>query len=513
MRKILKKTASVSLLTFFSRLLGLIRDALIAFVLGAGIVSDAFFIAFRPFDLARKLFSEGILSISFIPVFSRCLEQNDQNKMISMVYSSFLFVSAAGVFIILGGMCFAPFLMRIITPGFLQGSYEYALTLTLFKIMLPYALLISITGLCMGILNTMETFFAPAAAPVLFNLTIILATLICAPQFEKPVFAMAWGVTSGGVVQLIFQIPFLVKHNVFKLQKFNLFHPGVIEVMRKLIPSMIGASSYQINIMLASFFATSLHTGNVSFLYYADRLIQFPLGLVAISLSIVVLPHLSKKVEKGGANEISELFADSFRLVFFITIPAMAGLMALNEYIIVLLFQQGAFNASSVNHTADCLFYLLFGLWAFAGTRLFVTLNYAFSNVTVPFISGACAICFHIVCSLVLINPMGLKGLAISVCLSGTANFFLLIGLSRTNILFPQKALLVSACRAVFVSVIMAFLIRQTALVVLHTQMDKTELGIGIAGLVVLGIILYSGISMIVSRSEIRLIRNMLNKD
>jgi len=292
--KALKKSALVSTLTLLSRLLGLTRDALIAIYFGVSSQSDAFFIAFRPFDLARKLFSEGILNISFIPIFSKTLVKEGKAKAASLFFSFFCFLTLAGTLMMLFGIFFTPVIIKIIAPGFIEFSYKVQLTAVLFKIMLPYLWLILMSSLCMGVLNSLGNFGIPAVAPVAFNLVVILFTIMVTTCFKTPVMGLALGVTIGGVLQLALQIPFMIRFGILKISFFSFFHPGVIKVLKIMIPSMIGAASYQINIMAASFFASKLESGSVSFIYYADRLVQFPLALFAVSAAMVLLPQLSK---------------------------------------------------------------------------------------------------------------------------------------------------------------------------------------------------------------------------
>ncbi len=503
----------ISILTFFSRVLGLARDALIAFVFGTSIFSDAFFIAFRPFDTVRKLFSEGVVNLSFVPVFSTYLEDDYREKTVSFVFSSIVIISMIAVFIALLGFLTAPFTIKVFAPGFVAGSYESSLTIVLFKLMLPYLVVVSLLGLSMGILNSLNTFFAPAVAPVLFNLVIIFFTLIISPRFEAPVRILAVGVTFGGITQLFFQIPFLLKQKILKATGFRLFHPGVAAVFKKFIPSVIGTSSFHINLMVASVFATTLHVGNVSFLYYADRLVQLPLGLVAMSLSTVLLPDLSKLAIRGRLNEITRIFSNGVSLLFFFTIPAMAGLIALSQHIVTLLFRQGAFDYHAVAATADCIFYLAFGLWAFAGTRLFVTLNFSLSNEKIPFFAGVLSILINGFFCFLLIKPFGLKGLALSISLSSAISFIYLIFKCPPMIVFPLKSLIVSACRAIFVSGIMFFLVQKGAIIILQPEMTKIALAAGVVGLVMFGIIIYMGFHYVMRSPEIKLLEKWMTKD
>lgn len=513
MGRILKKTALISILTLGSRLLGVVRDSLIAVCFGASFQSDTFFIAFRPFDLVRKLFSEGILSISFIPVFSETLEKEGRSQAATMVFSFFFFFSMIGILIVLSGIFFAPLMVKIIAPGFADHSYQYDLTLILLKIMLPYVFFILITALCMGVLNSFGDFGVPAVAPLIFNLVVIVFTLFISNRFDVPVTGLAVGVTVGGMLQLALQIPSMIRHRMLKISVLRIFHPGVLKVLKIMIPSMIGAASYQINIMVASFFTSRLNEGSVSFVYYADRLVQFPLALFAVSVATVLLPEISKKAVLRQYKEVGELFSRGVRLVFFITIPAMAGLMALDAPVVKILFGYGAFDDYAVQNTADCLFFLAMGLWAFTGMRLFVTLYYSLRNIIIPFYSGIISIGLNLILCPVLMNLLGLRGLILSVTGSAVAGFiFLFINLPGTmNIRKTQ--IVVSACRSFFVSAIMFCLVRKTADLALPLLSSKFGFVTGVAGLIGMGVIFYLGINQAISSPELELIkRGIKNK-
>ncbi len=513
MIKILKKTALISILTFSSRVLGVIRDALIAMCFGTSSQSDAFFIAFRPFDLVRKLSSEGILSISFVPVFSKTLKKEGQSKAVAMIFSFFCFLSLAGILIILAGIFFAPLIIKLIAPGFVVVSYKYSLTIVLLKIMLPYFWLILITALCMGVLNSLGNFGVPAVAPVVFNLVVILFTVFISNYFETPVIGLALGVTVGGIFQLVIQIPVMIRLGMLKISLFqfsqisHFFHKGVLKVIKIMIPCMIGAASYQINIMVASFFASQLDVGSVSFIYYADRLVQFPLALFAVSVATVFLPELSRKAVLGQMDEIANLFSNGVKLVLFITIPAMAGLMALDEKIVALLFGYGAFSDPAIQQTADCLFFLSLGLWAFTGIRLFATLHYALSSVKIPFYAGIITIGLNLILCSLLIDSLGLKGLVLSVSISGMTGFvFLFINIpGAVNI--DKSEIIVSACRSLFLSVIMFFLVNQATGFILTAGCNKFLFGIGVMGCICLGMIFYFGMNFLISSPELKMLK------
>ena len=510
MEKILKNTVLLTIFTFGSRVLGIIRDAAIAMYFGTTFQSDAFFIAFRPFDLARKLFSEGILNISFVPIFSETLEKDGHSKAVSLAFSFFCFLSFAGIIIVLTGIFFAPFIIKILAPGFVVHSYKYGLTIILFKIMLPYFWLVLIAAFCMGVLNSFGNFGVPAMAPIVFNLVVIWFALLVSKYFDIQVMGLAIGVTIGGLLQLFIQVPFMIRKGMLKIPLIQFFHPGVLKIIKRMFPCMIGAAAFQINIAVASFFASNLDEGSVSQLYYADRLVQFPMALFAVSAATVLLPEFSKKSASGHMGEIADLFSNGVRLVFFISIPAMAGLMALDEKIVALLFGYGVFNAMAIQQTAECLFFLSSGLWAFTGGRLFVTLYYALSNIRIPFYSGIIAILLNLILCSLFIDSLGLKGLVMSVSISAMVGFvFLFINIpGAVNI--NKRKILVSACRSLFLSGIMFFLVKPAAVFMVPTGTNKFWFGTGVMGCICLGMIFYLSANFLISSPELKLLKKGL---
>jgi len=362
----------------------------------------------------------------------------------------------------------------------------------------------------MGVLNSFGNFGIPAIAPIVFNLVVIVFTILISKHFQIPVTGLAIGVTIGGILQLAIQIPFMIRLGVLKISLFQIFHPRVLKIIKIMVPCMIGAASYQINIMVASFFASGLEEGSVSFIYYADRLVQFPLALFAVSVATVFLPELSKKAALGQLDEISVLFSNGVKLVFFITIPAMAGLLALNQTIVAFLFGHGAFNDLAVQHTAECLVFLSLGLWAFTGVRLFVTLYYALSSIRIPFYSGIMTILLNLILCTLFIDSLGLKGLVLSVSVSGMAGFtYLFINIpGAVNI--DKFEIIVSACRSLFLSVIMFFLVKLAAAFILTAEAGKFWFGTGVIGCIGFGMIFYLSMNILISSPELKMLKKGL---
>lgn len=505
MVKILKKTALISCLTLSSRILGVIRDMVIAMFFGTSVLSDAFFIAFRPFDLIRKLFSEGILGVSFIPVFSDAMEKQGKSAAVSMLYSFFCFLSAGAVVVMIAGLFGAPYVMKMIAPGFEAFSYEYHLTMVLFKIMLPYFWLILVAGLSMSVLNALGNFGAPAAAPVVFNIGMISFIFFAIPYFDEPVMVLSVAVTIGGLLQLAIQVPFMIRVGILKPVRFRLFHPQSLKLVKIMVPTMIGAASYQINIMAASFFASTLDEGSVSHLYYADRLVQFPLALFAVSVATVFLPDVSKKSATGNISEMGILFSNAVMMVLFVTFPAMAGLMALSKPIVAVLFGHGAFQNLAIHQTARCLFFLVTGLWAYTSSRLFVTLYYGMSKIHLPFYSGLITVGLNTLLSFVFIKYFGLTGLAMAVSISAMAGCVFLFAYIPSEVNLARVRIIISACRSVFFAGIMFFCVSTAAGFLPENGSGKGVLTAGLLACICLGVICYMGLNFLVSTPEIKM--------
>lgn len=511
--RLLKNTVLISFLTLCSRVLGLVRDAVVAMMFGTSVLTDTFIIAFRPFDLIRKMFAEGIFGVSFIPVFASERERNGSKSAFNLAVSLFWVLTVSAVFIVLVCLLLGPFLLLVIAPGFTQGSYEYTLTYTLLKIMLPYFSFIMTSALLMSVLNCFGNFKVPALAPVVFNLTVIVFALCVTGFLDPPVLGLAIGVTIGGILQLSIQIPALVKCGFFKQSRFFTFHGKTWKVIRLMLPCMIGAAGYQVNIMVASFFASTLDEGSISFLYFSDRLVQLPLALFAISAATVFLPELAKKAAAGDMDLVGQIITRGICMVWYLTIPAMAGLMALNHSIVVFLFGRGMFDSVAAQHTSQCLFYLVSGLWAFAGTRLLVTLHFAVHSVRIPFCSGILSIMVNLLLCKVLIGSFGLNGLVISVSTAAVAGFFFLCINLPGSVRLEKKILVVSACRSIFLSAIMFFLVKLVSGWMAPWQTED----MGAAAVTILGICtgigFYLGASFLTSNPELKqLINGIKNK-
>ena len=420
-----KAAGIIGIFTLISRFLGFVRDMVIAWFLGAGLLTDAFFVAFRLPNLFRRFFGEGSLTVAFIPVFSEHMTTFGKDEAFQMARSAVRMLSVILVIITIIGIIAAPGIVALIAPGFIGA--QFSMTVLLTRIMFPYIFFICLVALSMGILNVLGHFAAPALAPILLNLSMIAAVLFISPSLSDPTIGLAIGVIIGGILQLLLQIPFLVQKGFYFWQKANFYHPGLKKIGRLMIPSVFGAAVYQINILIGTLLASFLAEGSISYLYYADRLVQFPLGLFAISMSVAILPSLSRQAASRDMQALTDTFAYAIKLIFFITIPAMTGLMVLRHPIVALLFERGAFDPISSRHTADALLYFSVGLWAFSGVRIVVSTFYALQDTKTPVKMATVSVFANIVLCLILMGPLAHAGLALATSLSSMLNFILLI--------------------------------------------------------------------------------------
>lgn len=491
--RLLKRSGIVGGLTLVSRMLGFVRDAVIAWLLGVGLESDVFFLAFRLPDLLRKFFSDGMLTLSFVPVFATCLIEEGRKRAFAMARACFVSVSTAGALLAVAGVVAAPMVVRVIAPGFSPDSYAHGLTVQLVRVMMPYIALVAILAVSMGVLNAMGEFVAPGAGSIVFNLTIIVSAFFLCFRFSSATIAIALGVVLGGFLQLLLQVPFLLKQGFRFFEKTAFHRPGMSAAGRRLFPSLVGAAGFQINLFVATILASTLSTGSVSYLYYAERLVQFPMALFAVSISTVLLPALSMEKIQGTAGEVSGVFARAVKAVVCITLPAMFGLAALRVPVVSLLFERGAFDRLCVQETASALLFLITGLWAFSGNRIFVTLFHARSDVATPFWASVKGIGFNLLAGLLLGPVLGYKGLTLGVSAAAALNFFFLVpGVWSSMDASMKKNIGVWTCRALFASVIMYGSVTY-GVSFIPEKISKAALLARVAGMLFLGVAVYTG--------------------
>jgi putative peptidoglycan lipid II flippase len=420
--RVVRAAGVVGMATMLSRVFGFIRDMIVAGLFGAGLTTDAFFVAFRIPNLLRRLLAEGSLTVSFVPVFTEYLKTRTREEALELADIAFTALSILLVAVSLVGVLLSPFIVTVMAPGFVKSPAQYDLAVFLTRLMFPYILLISLVALCMGILNSLRHFAAPALSPVVLNIAMILAALTLRDFFREPITALAVGVMAGGVLQLAMQWPFLVRMGVRLKPNFRFRHPGLRRVGLLMLPASFGAAIYQINIFVGTILASLLPAGSVSYLYYADRIVELPLGVFAIAVGTATLPSFSEQVAQGRFEELKRTIAFSLRIILFITIPATVALIALRVPIISVLFQRGEFGIQSTLLTAQALLCYAVGLWAFSVIRIIVAAFYSLQDTKAPMKAAIVALIVNAALSVALMFPLQHGGLALATSIATAVN-------------------------------------------------------------------------------------------
>lgn len=412
--------------TVLSRILGFIRDVIIAFALGAGPLGDAFFVAFRIPNLLRRLFAEGSLTMAFVPIFTRTRQEEGLEPAFTLARSTRVWLLIIlGALTILFLLAARP-LTFLIAPGLSGHLQTFELTVSLVRICFPYIVCISLVALCMGILNSMGHFLAPALAPCILNIALISAALSAAAAGTSVPHALALGVLVAGLGQYLLQLPFLRRQGFSWRGPAPLKNPSVGKVGRLMLPTIAGAAVYQLNIVLNTILASFLVQGSISYLYYADRLVQFPLGIFGIAISTAALPSFSGLSAQGRIQDFIETLKDTIHLTLYISLPAMAGLMGLAHPLVKTLFARGAFDAAAVQGTAAALLAYAAGLPAFCAIRSLVSAFYALEDTRTPVTIAAVCLVLNLGLGLLLMQPLAHAGLALAVSIASWTNIVLL---------------------------------------------------------------------------------------
>ena len=352
--------------------------------MGAGADADAFFVAFRIPNLLRRLLAEGALTAAFVPIFSEYLTTRSRSEAVALARAVLTFFSIVLALAATAGILASPWLIRIFAPGFLDDPYKFQLTVLLTRIMFPYIFLVGLLALAMWVLNSLDRFAGPALAPVLLNFGMISGIILLNQYFDPPIIALAVGVLIGGVLQILLQIPYLVKEGGFLGLNFNFKHPALKRIALLMAPAAVGAAAYQISIFINTLLASFLPLGSVSYLYYADRIMQFPLGVFAIAIGTAVLPSMSRQASVKDWDGLKGSLSYSLRLIFFITVPAMVGMIVLSKPIIKLLFQRGEFDPAAAEATSAALIAYAVGLWALSAVQVLTRAFYSMKDTKTP---------------------------------------------------------------------------------------------------------------------------------
>jgi len=505
---IARSAGVVGFFTLLSRILGLVRDMVFAHIFGSGFVADAFFVAFRIPNLLRKLFAEGSLTAAFVPVFSDYLVQKGKKEAFQLsnrVLSCLLIVL---VFVTLLGILLSPLIVKISAYGFTSVPDKFNLTVILTRIMFPYILLISIVAFFMGVLNTFGHFAAPAAAPILLNAFIIICAVYLSPLLKTPIIGVGIGVILGGIAQVLLQIPF-VKGFGFNFSFEPVFKDeGVKRIGKLALPTLFGAAVYQLNQVIGTLLASFLEEGSVSWLYYADRLVQFPLGIFGVAMGTVSLASLSRHAANNDWATYNKTLAQAMGLLIFTSVPATFGLLVLGEPIVRLFFERGRFTHYDTLMTNKALWAYGVGLLAYSQIRVLVSAFFALKDTRTPVYVATFALVLNFLAGIILMRPFGHTGLALALSIASFAQaailYYLLEKKTKGNLSY---ALSKSMIKSIMCSIGMAAIVYLGKSFLFVSVSGFTALMTKLLALVVLGALVYVFLAFLFRVEELKLLR------
>lgn len=439
-QSLLRSTSLVSLMTLISRLMGFARDMVCASFFGAEAGMDAFLIAFRIPNFMRRLFAEGAFSQAFVPVlaeYQKTRSVTEVREFLARIAGSMGMVLSIVTVI---GVFAAPIIIFLFAPGFSHDGYRSALATEMLRLTFPYLMLISLTAMAGAILNTYSYFAVPAFTPVFLNISMIVAAVCASPYFERPIVALAWGVLIAGIVQLLFQIPFLYHRKLLVKPSLMFRDEGVKKVLKLMVPALFGVSIAQLNLMVDTIFASFLKVGSVTWLFYTDRLTDFPLGVFGVAIATVILPHLSRRHAEQSQLSFSLAMDWGLRTLLLIGVPSGLGLAFFSMPLIASCFGYGHFNHMDVLQTQKSLITLSLGVPAFMLVKVLASGFYARQDIKTPVKVGVIAMVVNTAFCALLIQPMAHAGLALASTLASYVNCAILfVLLIRRNIYQPSS--------------------------------------------------------------------------
>ena len=436
---LLRALATVSSMTLLSRILGYVRDAIVARAFGAGAATDAFFVAFRLPNLLRRMFAEGAFSQAFVPILSEYKNKQTPAETRELVDCVASVLGVALIAVTVLGVAVAPLIVYISAPGFAADPAKFDLTVALLRITFPYLFFISLVALAAGVLNTHNRFAIPAFTPVMLNVSFIIGAAFLAPYFDPPIMVLGWAVFAGGVLQLALQVPFLARIGLLPRWKLNLNHPGVKRILKLMLPALFGVSISQISLVINTIFASFLITGSVSWLYYADRLMEFPAGLLGVALGTILLPSLSKYHASANTEEYSKLLDWGLRLTLMLALPAAAALAVLAIPLIASLFHYGRFDTGDAWMTREALVAYSVGLVGMILVKILAPGFYARQNVITPVKIGVITLVATQLMNLAFVWPLKHAGLALAIGLGACLNAGLLYAKLRQHGIYTPR--------------------------------------------------------------------------
>jgi putative peptidoglycan lipid II flippase len=499
----------VGFFTLLSRLFGLIRDQVTAYYFGAGPVADAFFVAFRIPNFLRRLLAEGALTPAFVPVFTQKLKSEGLAGAANLFRGTYTLLILFLLVLTALGLIFAREIVLVLAPGFADDPEQMALTVTLARILFPYILLMSLTALVMGTLNSLGHFTLPALAPVALNLAIIFGAIAISPYLERPIMGLAVGALLGGVLQLALQIPQLYKSGIVLLPSFNFKNPAIWKMLSLMGPAALGGAAYQISILINTQLVSFLPKGSVSWLYYADRLAQFPIGIYSMALATVILPELSRKNAANDLTGFKGTLKTGLDLQLFITYPAMIGLTLMSQTLIELLFQRGNFDPESSRQTANALWAYVLGLPFISGATVMSRAFYSNSNTKTPAVVAAISLGLGLIAAIVLLKPLRHVGLALASSFTAIVNFVWLAWLLRGQGWLSIKPVVTVSIRYFLWSILMGLAIWPLYLTQFSSTQDRIwRIALGL----VFGTTLYFGLALVFNCPHVQSVKKALKK-
>ena len=437
-RGVVSAVGSIGLATLASRVLGYVRDVVVAHAFGAGPLTDAFFVAFRIPNLLRRLLAEGALSTAVIPVFSETLTREGPAAFGRLARA----VTGAAIVVLCAvsalGALAAPFVVAAMAPGWRTDTALFDLAVTLTRTMFPYLVLVGLAALAMGALNAHHRFFTAALGPAVLNLAMIAAVVGLASRLTAPIMALAIGVLVGGLGQLLVQLPELRRLGVPLRPSWEWRHPAVVRIAHRLWPAVFALAAVQVTVVVNTLLASLLPAGTVSYLYYADRVMEFPLGVFGIALATAALPSMSAQAARRDLPALRDTLEFALRLSAFVAVPATVGLVLLGGPIVQMLFQRGEFSPADAALTAQALLGYAVGLPAFSATRIAAQTFYALGDTRTPVLVGFLAVAVNVVLALLLMWPLRHAGLALASSLSSYVNVIALGWLLRRRLGGPR---------------------------------------------------------------------------
>ncbi|PLX60087.1 murein biosynthesis integral membrane protein MurJ [Sedimenticola selenatireducens] len=455
-----RSLAKVGSNTLLSRILGFVRDLVVAHTFGANAGTDAFFVAFKIPNFLRRLFAEGAFAVAFVPVLTEYKERRSFAELKRFVDHVAGTLGAVLLAVTLAGVLGAPVLAMIFAPGFIGSAGKLDLAVDMLRLTFPYLLFISLTAFAGGILNAHGRFGIPAFTPVLLNVSLISSALWLAPQMDRPIMALAWGVLLAGILQLLFQFPFLRRIRLLPRFVFAPKDDGVRRIGRLMLQALFGVSVTQLNLLLDTLIASFLVSGSISWLYYYDRLMEFPLGILGVGLATVILPNLSKKHATESPEGFSHVVDWALRWGLLLGLPSAVGLFVLAGPMIATLFQSELFDATDVAMSRQSLMAYSLGLLSFILIKVLAPGYYSRQDTRTPVRIAVIAMVANMVMNIILVFPLAHAGLALATSLSATLNAFLLYrGLRREGVYQPEAGWPLLILRGVLASAVMGGLL------------------------------------------------------